>query len=208
MNTLFKIALRAFGLMGVAAIVWWLAPSEVAPQAQQSAPLLAQAQMVNIIDFEEQTEESRWRNVDDTVMGGVSQSAFSITPNGYGLFSGTLSLENNGGFTSVRRSVDDAGLTGAQAIVLRVKGDGRVYQFRLRMNESNRDISYRSEFETSGEWQTVRLPIESFEPVFRGRIVAGAPTLEPGNVRQLGFLLASKESGNFRIEIESIQAEL
>ena len=208
MNTFFRLALKVFGFAGIATAAWWLTSSTNVPQAQQAAPLSPQSQMITLTDFDAPTEADRWRNVADTVMGGVSQSAFSIAEDGYGVFSGTLSLENNGGFTSVRYAIDESSLSGTEAIALRVKGDGRTYQFRLRMSESARDISYRSEFETSGEWQMLRLPIESFEPVFRGRVVENAPTLEMSKIQQIGFLLASKDSGDFRLEIDSIQAEL
>ncbi len=210
MNNLVQPALKVLGLLGVATAIWWIAPFASTPQAQQSTPSaseVSEPQMMTITDFDDPTEASQWRNVDDTVMGGISQSVFSVAPDGYGLFSGTLSTENNGGFTSVRHSVDEADLTGIEAVVLRVKGDGRPYEFRLKMNESERDIFYRSEFETSSDWQTVRLPIESFEPVFRGRVVEDAPTLETSKIQQIGFLLASKDSGDFRLEIDTIQAE-
>ena len=108
------------------------------------------------IDFEEAAEGDRWRTVDDTVMGGVSQGSFEVTPAGAGVFSGELSLENSGGFSSVQRDIERGYFEEVNAIALRVKGDGRRYQFRLKMDRSNRTVSYRAEFDTrSGEWLTV-----------------------------------------------------
>lgn len=162
-----------------------------------------------ITDFTNaQTEADCWRSVDDDVMGGVSQGGFSVTAEDTGLFSGETSLENNGGFSSVRRSVDNGDFANAEAVTLRVRGDGRQYQFRLKTDDSNSSISYRATFETEpGEWITVRIPIEAFEPVFRGRVVSDAPTLVPEKIRQMGFLIADKKSGEFRLETDWIRVE-
>ncbi len=49
-----------------------------------------------------EAEQRRWYAVDDGVMGGVSQSGFRVDA-GAGCFGGEVSLENGGGFASVRR---------------------------------------------------------------------------------------------------------
>lgn len=159
-----------------------------------------------ITDFSSSVEAERWRTVNDTVMGGVSQSQFSITPEETGRFTGTLSLENNGGFSSVRRDVSDIDLSGVTEVSLRVKGDGRSYQLRLKMSISDRAPSYRAEFETRSEdWITITLPISDFEPVFRGRIVEDAPRLIPNEVVEIGLLLADEQSGEFALELDWIR---
>ncbi len=159
-----------------------------------------------VIDFEAAAEAGRWYSVDDTVMGGISQGSFDVTPAGVGVFGGALSLENNGGFSSVRRDVEEGYFEGVDAIALRVKGDGRRYQFRLKMDSSDRTVSYRAEFDTRpGEWLAVSLPLQSFEPVFRGRIVEDAPPLVAGRIQEMGLLLAGKQSGEFRLEIDWIE---
>ncbi|MGB7486528.1 MAG: CIA30 family protein [Phormidesmis sp.] len=160
------------------------------------------------IDFEETAEANRWRTVDDTVMGGASQGSFTIMPAGVGVFSGELSLENSGGFSSVKRNVEAGDLEGVDAIALRLRGDGRRYQFRLKMDRSDRTLSHRAEFDTQAdEWLTVSLPLESFEPVFRGRIVEDAPPLAAERVQEMSLLLAGKQTGEFRLEIDWIEGE-
>ena len=42
-----------------------------------------------------------WRSINDGVMGGLSSGGMRLE-DGIAVFSGTLSLENNGGFSSVR----------------------------------------------------------------------------------------------------------
>ena len=159
-----------------------------------------------IVEFLNAEEADLWRSVDDEVMGGVSQSTFSITEQNTGVFSGELSLENNGGFASVRRNVEAIDFETVEAIALRVKGDGRSYQLRLQ-TATNDSISYRAAFETTAdEWLEVRIPLLEMEPVFRGRVIADAPKLAPSEIKQLGFLLADKQPGTFRLEVDKIQA--
>jgi monofunctional biosynthetic peptidoglycan transglycosylase len=148
-----------------------------------------------------------WNTIDDTVMGGVSRSRMSMTPDATGVFSGELSLENGGGFTSVRTFVSDVDLSGYSGLEIRVKGDGRIYQLRLRTNREFDGVAYRARFATEdGTWTTVRIPFNTFEPTFRGRKVTGAPPLDASLIRQLGLLLSDAQEGDFRLELEWVRA--
>jgi monofunctional biosynthetic peptidoglycan transglycosylase len=144
-----------------------------------------------------------WRIVNDGVMGGRSQSAVTQTDDGL-RFSGELSLENNGGFASTRRLVS-GGFPGAAAIRIRVRGDGRRYQLRLRQDRNWDGVAWRHEFDTTGEWQTITLALDGFEPVWRGRAVPGAGPVLAEDVRQLGIMLADKQAGPFRLDIAAIE---
>ena len=163
---------------------------------------------VLITDFENEAEANRWRSVNDNVMGGNSQGGVSLSAEGTAIFTGTISLENNGGFSSVRRTADAEDFDGASAIALRIKGDGQRYQLRLKMSTFDRAPSYRAEFDTTaGEWMTLSFNLSDFEPVFRGRLVEGAPALDPDNIQEIGFLLGDGQSGEFTLEIDWIRAE-
>lgn len=143
-----------------------------------------------------------WQAVNDGVMGGVS-SGRMVSADGALRFEGELSLENNGGFASVRRLVGDD-LSAATGVRLEVRGDGRTYQFRLRQDGRFDGVAWRAEFSTSGEWQTIDLPFTEFEPVFRGRPVREAGPVSPADIRQVGFMLADKNPGPFALEIRDI----
>jgi monofunctional biosynthetic peptidoglycan transglycosylase len=119
-------------------------------------------------------------------------------------FEGELSLENNGGFASVRRSIVDD-LSESTGVRLEIRGDGRTYQFRLRQDDRFDGIAWRAEFTTSGDWQTIVLSFDQFIPVFRGRQVPDAGPVEPAAIRQIGFMLADKTPGSFSLEIRSIE---
>ena len=144
-----------------------------------------------------------WRSVNDGVMGGVSSGGMISTPAGLA-FQGQLSLENNGGFSSVRRLVDED-LTHSYGIRLSVKGDGRSYQLRLRQDRNYDGVAWRREFTTDGSVQTFEFEYSSFEPVFRGRIVNSAGKLDPAQITQLGFLIADKLEGHFSLSIRKME---
>jgi monofunctional biosynthetic peptidoglycan transglycosylase len=169
----------------------------------------ARAQEMNemvVVDF--QTGGGlEWFIVNDGVMGGRSQSDFQQTAEGQGRFSGYVSLENNGGFASVRAVTEGVDLTSFEGLEIRVLGDGRTYDFRLRTDGRFDGMAYRAPFTTNeGEWVTVRLLFSAFEPTFRGWVPRNAPPLDPGAVRQMGLLVGGKQEGPFRLDLAWIRA--
>jgi monofunctional biosynthetic peptidoglycan transglycosylase len=147
--------------------------------------------------------EEPWRAVNDGVMGGISSGGM-VRVDEVLRFEGMLSLENNGGFASVRRLIDDD-LSMAHSVRLLLRGDGREYQFRLRVDDRWDGIAWRAKFLTTGDWQTVVLGLSDFEPVFRGRLVKDAGALTADKIRQIGLMLADKRAGPFRLDIRSIE---
>jgi monofunctional biosynthetic peptidoglycan transglycosylase len=158
-----------------------------------------------IIDFNK-ADRGGWYTINDGVMGGVSQSDIRRTDQGTGVFEGVLSLENKGGFASVRVAVERSNLATYSGIEIRVRGDGRTYQLRLRTNDSFDGIAYRADFETrDGEWITTRIPFDKFLPGFRGRTLSDAAPLDTSQIQQLGFMLADKKPGPFSLEIDFVR---
>lgn len=147
-----------------------------------------------------------WQAVNDGVMGGVSDGRFRITADQTMEFFGTLSLENNGGFASVRTRPADLGLESAVTVVVRVRGDGREYVLNLYTKNRRTAFSYRAPLPTTkGEWTEVRVPLVDFVPTSFGRQVQGMGPVEPGQINGLGFMLSDKKPGPFWLEIESIK---
>jgi hypothetical protein len=48
-----------------------------------------------------------------------------------------------------------------KSILLRVHGDGKQYQFRIKSN-SAQYYSYIYPFQTNGEWQDIEIPLQEF----------------------------------------------
>lgn len=162
--------------------------------------------MTRLIDFQDPGEPGRWRAINDNVMGGISLGEMRVEA-GVGIFSGELSLENNGGFASVRREPDPVDLSDATGLALYVRGDGRRYQLRLYTNQLPAGAAYRAQLQpAAGEWQHVSLPWSAFEAVFRGRKLADAAPLAPDDIQQLGLMIADRRAGPFRLEVARIEA--
>lgn len=128
------------------------------------------AETRRVIDFREPAQAQKWVSVDDRVMGGVSASQITQTSEGL-VFSGVVSLANNGGFASIRAQPREYGLTGATALILRIQGDGQTYKFAIRTDDNFDGVQYQARLITQArEWQEIPLPVADFQPTFRGRI--------------------------------------
>lgn len=163
--------------------------------------------MDRLVDFDGNPQEPRWVAVNDDVMGGRSSSS-AVVEDGQLHFRGVMSLENNGGFASVRlRRVFD--LTAVTAVILRVRGDGRRYQLRLATDARYRDIpvSFGAEFDIcAGDWTEVRVPLDSLKATVRGSTFYG-PQMDPSRVREIGLLIADKREGAFSLTVDWIAVE-
>ncbi|GEN28041.1 exonuclease [Halovibrio variabilis] len=158
------------------------------------------------LTFDNPNEQQRWFAVDDGVMGGVSQSSFSVV-DGEGRFHGEVSLENGGGFASVRREPNgfEPMLADAQGIALTVRGDGRTYQLRLKSTSLGDASAYRVKFTPARDgWETLHFPWRAFEAVRRGTLLTDAPTIQPAQITQLGFLIADRTAGRFCLQVTSV----
>ena len=163
---------------------------------------------VILFDFSANAHEPAWIAVNDGVMGGVSRGGAKIT-GGSLHFRGVLSLENNGGFSSIRSGGPTRDLSAANVIVLRVKGDGRTYRLQLATNAEFRRsrISYQAEFPTkAGAWTEVPVPLASLIPQFRGQKLSGPP-LDRTRIEEIGLSLSDGNPGAFALEVDWIRAE-
>ena len=156
-------------------------------------------------DFTTQAVVASWSVQNDTVMGGVSESS-STWVNKQLVFSGNLSLENNGGFVSCFGPVDEKLATvigGATSLNLRATGDGKTYLFQLRGSDGT---NYVQRFtSTMEEDQVYVLPLSEFTSVdWRLTEITDAPPIETSNIYQMGIYLVDKQTGPFKIAISSI----
>jgi hypothetical protein len=139
-----------------------------------------------VLDFSHAEDRESWYIINDGVMGGISRSEIIFSKSGIAIFQGTVSLENNGGFTSVRTGPRSYKLGEYSGLLLQIRGDGKDYQLRLRTDNRFDGISYRYRFTTQPETvQTIRALFTEFEPVFRGRVMNDAEPLSPENIQQL-----------------------
>ena len=159
-----------------------------------------------LVDFAGPDAAQKWQAVNDGVMGGVSDGQFRITADGTMEFSGRLSLENNGGFASVRTKPTDLEIKAGDTMVVRVKGDGREYVLNLYTKSRRMAFSYRAPLPTTkDEWTEVKVPLDEFIPMAFGRRVQGMGPVEPDQINSLGFMLSDKKPGPFKLEVEWVK---
>ena len=156
------------------------------------------------INFEDQQEVESWKIVNDGVMGGLSSSSVEIIDDSL-VFTGRVSLENNGGFASVRR-VGSKSPKSTKKIRIRIKADGKTYKFRLRTSQTWDSIAYSVSFSTKkAAWVEKTFKPQDFIPTWRGRVVKDAPALKFSDLNQIGILIADKQEGEFKLELSEIE---
>lgn len=161
-----------------------------------------------LFDFTGADAAKEWQTINDGVMGGVSEGKFKITDKKTLEFYGTLSLENNGGFASVRTKAKKLGLEKGDALLVRLRGDGREYSMNLHVPRPLTAFSYRATVQTKkDEWIEVKLPLDKFVATSFGRPVKDAGPVAPQEINGLGFLLGDKKAGPFKMEVEWIKVE-
>ena len=97
--------------------------------------------------FDSKNQSNKWYVINDDVMGGVSKGKISYNKSKFLEFIGKISTDNNGGFSSIRLNIDKTNLGNKKRIVLRLKGDKKKYQFRIKKND-NDFHSYSHTFKT------------------------------------------------------------
>lgn len=160
---------------------------------------------MTIFDFAPNSDLRNWSIVDDVVMGGRSDGRFSVNEEGYAVFQGKVSLENNGGFSMVKYRFNTRDVGQYRKVVIRLRGDGKRYQFRVKSEGYDRH-SYVSYFQTSGDWETIEIPLNSLQPTFRGRKLR-MPDYPGRIMSEIAFLIGNKKAESFRLEIDRIGLE-
>ena len=159
--------------------------------------------LITLFNFSKGVNIENWRIVNDDVMGGISTSKFKLSNSGYGVFQGNVSTENNGGFASVRYIMDEVNIKEAAVVRIKVKGDGKNYQFRIK-NKTSDYFSYVTTFTTSGDWQTIEMQLNDFYASFRGRKL-DLPNFNKKEIGQIAFLIANGKDEAFKLEIDKIE---
>lgn len=146
---------------------------------------------------------ANWQIVNDTVMGGRSTARITNNSADNLIFSGNVSLENNGGFSMVKSILKPTVKASATHCKLTVKGDGKTYQLRLKPSRLNRE-SYVVNFKTSSEIETFEFKIEDFKPYFRGRSL-DLPAIKNQSIEEVALLIGNKKAEEFELEIIEIE---
>lgn len=157
----------------------------------------------NMINFTDQQSVDLWYITNDGVMGGKSQGRF-LFEQGKAIFTGDISLDNNGGFSSVFRTIASPSKN-LENVTIDIQGDGLTYQLRMIVNLDGYRLAYKHEFKTvAGQRQTLTFTLADFQASFRGRNIDNAPVLKAEDIREVGFLVTNKVPGTFSLSVFSL----
>ncbi len=160
-----------------------------------------------LFDFDKESKPGEWIVVNDGVMGGDSQGTMVLSAEKTGLFSGKVSLEGNGGFVSMhsKPKLRDLGLY--DGLLLRAKGDGRLYNVTIRLDERVNGVVYQAPVQSlKDKWIEMKVPFRAFVPTWRGMKLNGAAPIDPFRIQSIGLIISDKKAGPFRIELDWVSA--
>jgi len=167
---------------------------------------LLQAETRLKIDFTKDQELTNWYVVVDQVMGGRSRGELSFSELG-ARFVGTVSLQNNGGFASIRSEYSSFELSMFEEVEIRYRATGVGFAFTL----NNHRRYYMPRFkhplnETDGQWVTAVLKFSDFRQVRLGEVMEGHLDKNLlSNVIRLGVISNDKRATGFALDIAYIE---
>lgn len=145
---------------------------------------------------------SKWTCVNDDVMGGVSQSEVRLDAKHQLHWHGNVSLDNNGGFASVRHKLTALDASSYTGISLLLKGDGQCYKLNLANDLSSGSPRFQARFDTQKDLQLVFIPFQQLSPSVRGRKVDAS--FNPSLIKMVGFIIADRQKGPFHLLVKRI----
>ncbi|NMD52312.1 CIA30 family protein [Shewanella sp. DNRA4] len=169
-----------------------------------------------LFDFKELNAAKSWYGVNDTVMGGLSRSKLAISPLGYGMFSGHVSLANGGGFASVRCEFEPKNVSEFTGIYLELDRDrSKHYKVNLKDADTPQSTVYQApmpdakhqSFGVNGgsiiHWQRIEIPFTAFHPQCRGKPIERVE-IDLSRLTSIGLVIGAQQSGDFALKIKSI----
>jgi hypothetical protein len=156
-----------------------------------------------IIDLTRQNESEKWAVKSDSIVGGQSEGRINFD-NEKTRFSGDISLDNNGGFSTIYRPMKPL-FKNINKVVIDITGDGQTYQLRLVGKVNEHRLAYKHSFDTTaGKRQRITFSLVDFVASFQGRTIVNAQVLKPENILETGFLLTKDSEGPFSLSVFSI----
>ena len=143
-------------------------------------------------------DSTRWRSLNDGVMGGTSDGFMARRGDEGASFMGNVSLERNGGFASVRAMVEEdaSDFDGVYVDAKSPTGATKKFLFILKDDECLREqINFKVAFEVGEEYGRVKIPFAAFaRPERMGRVCVREP-LRLAKLREFGLMILKGEPG-------------
>jgi NADH dehydrogenase [ubiquinone] 1 alpha subcomplex assembly factor 1 len=159
-------------------------------------------------DFGNSADKTRdWVLITDNVMGGLSKSEIIYNANSI-LLKGDISLDNFGGFSSIRTKFSQLDLSQYEGVKIKFKSTKQHFAFTLENSQNWTRPNYKNNFHSNkdGTWMVATLYFKDFQ-----ENVIGQPTGKQLNLEKLkkivriGIITTKKEEGPFSLEVDYIR---
>ncbi|HPA78809.1 MAG TPA: CIA30 family protein [Kiritimatiellia bacterium] len=152
--------------------------------------------------FSTHTGPGNWQIENDSVMGGLSRGRLAINKSGHALFTGEISLDNNGGFSSIQADFESLDVSAFRRLCIRLKGDGKRYQVRIESAPKDRH-AYAFDFSTCGKWQVISIPFDQMFAIRHGDRL-DLPNYPGQTLSRIQILAGDGRAESFQLEIDRI----
>ena len=146
-----------------------------------------------------------WFVVLDGVMGGLSTGVLEKKENSF-VLSGEVSLENNGGFASLRTPYTTFNLSDYNTVTIRYRSTGQDFAFTLNKYRRFWYPNYKTNLPiTNDQWAEVTYALRDFEKYRLGRKLSGHPNNDDlAQIIRLGFISNTKAATSYTFEVDRL----
>lgn len=157
------------------------------------------------IDFGATSGGRDWQIVNDDVMGGRTTSTAALLKETL-YFKGNVSLENNGGFASVRGPYKEMDLSDYKTVTIRHRGTSRSFALSFDQHTAWYLPNYKYEFTPTEEWQETTIKLADFKESRVGRYTGNTMSAKSqSELIRMGIILFDKQAGPFELEVDYIR---
>jgi hypothetical protein len=162
----------------------------------------------SIIDFGNSAEKNQeWKLLSDNIMGGVTKSKIEYTNNSV-LLSGNISLDNYGGFSSIKTKYKSVDLSKYNGIKIKFKSTNQKFAFTLEDNQDWTQPNYKREFSSKKDdtWEEVIIYFKDFQEIVIGETTGNMMKSKSlKNIVRMGIMTYEKKEGPFSLEVDYIE---
>jgi hypothetical protein len=162
----------------------------------------------SLIDFGNLTEKNQeWVLLSDNVMGGVTKSKIEYTNNSVLLF-GNISLDNYGGFSSIKTKYKSFDLSKYMGIKIKFKSTNQKFGFTLEDNQNWTQPNYKHAFSAKKDdiWEEVVIYFKDFQEIVIGEPTGNMMKSESlKNIVRMGIMTYEKKEGPFSLEVDYVE---
>ena len=161
-----------------------------------------------VIDFGKTNGKNKdWILISDNIMGGVSKSKLEYLDDSF-LLTGNISLDNYGGFSSIKTKYENFDLTDYKGVKIRFKSSKQKFAFTLEESKNWTSPNFKGDFNSTKEntWEVITIYFKDFKEYQIGEPTGNMlKTSSLKNIVRLGIITTDKKEGPFTIEVDYVE---